>query len=79
MNYIYIYICITLYKTYQNSRSQGGASNYRGDLNLGLPGTTALWNWLGIGFYTPNFYFQEQKSKFDGMKAFTTSIFAAKK
>jgi len=25
---------------------------------LGLPGTTALWNLLRIGLYTPNFYFQ---------------------
>jgi len=46
-------------------------------LNLGIAGTTADWYFFGIGFYTPNFYFQE-KSKFDAMKVFTSFIFVAK-
>ena len=28
---------------------------------LGLPGTTALWDLLGIEFYTPTFIFKNKK------------------
>ncbi len=33
---------------------------------------------LELGFIPHNFYFQEEKSKFDAMKVFATFIFAVK-